>query len=114
MKLDNDHIMKLLGFISDGMTKESACIAVKISTTTYYAWLKQGKEDEKQGITSLQRQLAEDLPQAEALCELECLKIIKAAQQRIRQHSWKVQVDPASFLREDALLQWAYTSGSLY
>ncbi len=82
MKLDNDHIDKLLEFIGDGMTKESACIAVKISTTTYYAWLKQGKEDEKQGIDSLQRQLAEDLPQAEALCELECLKIIKAAQQR--------------------------------
>ena len=82
MKLDNKHIEKLLNFIGEGMTKEVACIAAKISTSTYYARVKQGKEDEREGIDSLQRKLAEDLPQAEALCELECLKIIKAAQQR--------------------------------
>ncbi len=82
MKLDNDHITKLLGFIKDGMTKEVACNAARISTTTYYAWIKQGKEDEKQGIDSLQRKLAEDLTEAEALSELECLKIIKAARER--------------------------------
>ena len=81
MKLDNVHIEKLLGFISDGMTKELACSAARISTSTYYAWVKQGKEDEKQGITSLQRKLHEDLPQAEALCEHFHLQVITAATQ---------------------------------
>ncbi len=82
MKLDNDHIEKLVALISDGMTKKIACTAAGISTTTYYAWVKQGKEDEKEGIESLQRKLNEDLLQAESLCELECLKIIKAAKQK--------------------------------
>ena len=82
MKLDSDHIEKLLANIRNGMTKKIACTVADISTSTYYAWVKQGKEDEREGIDSLQRKLAEDLPQAEALCELECLKIIKLAQQR--------------------------------
>ena len=81
MKLDNDHITKLLAYISDGMTKEIACNAARISTSTYYAWVKQGKEDEKQGIETLQRELHEALPQAEALCEHYHLKVIKAATQ---------------------------------
>ena len=82
MKLDNDRIKKVLANIRNGMTKEIACIAAGISTSTYYAWVKQGKEDEKQEIESLQRQLHKDLPQAEALYELECLKIIKVAQRK--------------------------------
>ena len=82
MKLDNDHIEKLLANIRNGMAKKIACIAAGISTSTYYAWVKQGKEDEKQGVDSLQRQLHEALPQAEALSELEYLKIIKAAKRK--------------------------------
>ena len=83
MKLDNDHIEELLANIRSGMAKKIACTAAGISTSTYYAWVKQGKEDEKQGIDSLQRQLHEALLlQAEALSELEYLKIIKAAKRK--------------------------------
>ncbi len=82
MKLDSDHIEKLLANIRNGMTKKIACTVADISTSTYYAWVKQGKEDEKQGIASLQRQLHEAMLQAEALSELEYLKIINAAKRK--------------------------------
>lgn len=79
MKLDEYHIKKLLGYISEGMLKTDACDAARISRGTYYAWLKQGKKDADDGLDSLQRQLFEGLAGAEADFELVHLRRITAA-----------------------------------
>lgn len=79
MKLNEYHIKKLLGYISEGMLKTDACDAARISRGTYYAWLKQGKKDAEEGKESLQRTLYESLAGAEADFELTHLRRITAA-----------------------------------
>jgi len=82
MKLDIYHIKKLLGLIGQGMTKEIACTAAGISRSTYYEWCKEGKEHAQEEQDTLQRQLYEALPTAEAQCELQHLKTITKASKK--------------------------------
>ncbi|NMW20907.1 MAG: hypothetical protein HKK67_04605 [Chlorobiaceae bacterium] len=69
MKLDSYHITKLLGYIAQGLSKESTCFLAGISKSTFYKWYNEGKEHERQGDESLQRQLYDGVALAEAQCE---------------------------------------------
>jgi hypothetical protein len=82
MKLHQRRIDKLLAYIADGMTIENACYASGICRKTYYLWYEQGKKDEESGTASLQQQLYDGIPQAQALGELTHLRIIKEASKK--------------------------------
>jgi transposase len=85
MKLHQGRIDSLLALIGEGMTIDSACYAVGISRKTYYLWRDQGKKDLESGTKSLQQELFEGVPQAQALNELAHLRIIMAAGKK----NWK-------------------------
>ena len=75
----------MLEYMGAGMIIDQACYAAGISRKTYYLWNAQGKKDSESGIKSLQQQLFEGIPQAQALNELEHLKVILHAGKK----NWK-------------------------
>ena len=99
MKLDNTRIKKVLRLIADGNTIGNACILAGVHRATYYRWLDEGRkhaEDAERRIQALldagtpedqikpepptlQMQLLDGVPEAQARSEAGHLKNIRTA-----------------------------------
>jgi len=79
MKLHNKRIAKLLGFIAEGMTINNACLATGICRKTYYLWYNKGKADAENDTISLQREMYDGLPEAQAFGLYKHIQIINEA-----------------------------------
>ena len=79
MKLHHKRIAKLITFSADGMTVNNACLATGICRKTYYLWYNQGKADSENDRISLQRDMYDGLPVAQAFSLLKHIRIINEA-----------------------------------
>lgn len=92
MKLSQERIDRILEGVADGLSKESACSRACISKTAFYKWLKKGKTDSEAGRRSLQRQLYEEIPRAEAEFEAFHLRnITRASLDDWRASGWTLE-----------------------
>ncbi len=65
-KCTKTRVNKILRLIGEGLFRKDACLLSGISRETFYQWIKEGKQDAKEGKESLERELYEGLEVAEA------------------------------------------------
>jgi len=77
---------EIVSLIKAGCFIEMTCALVGINKSTYYAWMKRGKESKRR--THL-RTFYDEVTRAHAICELRMVKIIsKAAEEDWRASAW--------------------------
>lgn len=74
-----DLIAKICDCIRAGNYAKTACAVNSIDQTTYYRWIKQGKEDHDNGLDSLFCELCDGIERAKAEAEIFYVNVIKTA-----------------------------------
>jgi len=85
------------------MCKEHACAMTGIAKSTLYKWCQEGEEHARMELDTLQRQLYEGIPVADAHSVYEQVKnITKAAKKDWRASAWFLERRyPAQYARRD-------------
>lgn len=79
-KLNDELIEKFKNYISQGNYVNVVCDFLNINESTYYDWVKRGKEEQSQGLDTIYTKFAKSIKEAEAIAEMRHLQnILKTA-----------------------------------
>ena len=77
LKLNEDMIAKLTGYVAKGNYFTTACQACGIHKSTAYDWIKIGETDIEQGVSTLFSDLVYAIKRAESVAESELASMIR-------------------------------------